>query len=462
MSFIKRAVLYVTRKRGKSLLLFAILLIMATFVLTGLSIWRATEFTQQNLRQSLGGEFIIGTDYSEQNPYLHTDTIDTGFLVYSEKQLSPEMVESVRALPGVKSCNATAESLADFEQLSLFTGTIPITDEFRGMTTVVGVWRSEENSLFTSGTLTLEEGRHLTGSDTGKAVISKDLAEKSGVTIGDTLTATGAAGTQIEVQIVGLFAPQELESPTDMVTTYDKIQNRIFLDLASLITYEKSPAIQGFNEMTVTVDDPQNMEQIISEVKALPTFDWTAFSVMVDDQAYQSAAQSLDSLKELVMALLLVIIVVSAVILSLILTMWARSRIYETGVFLAVGIRKASIVGQYLVEVLLVAVLAFGLSYFTSGAVAEQIGSSLYRQSGPSITAEEVQGGADAAGAVRGSSGTLAGEQETDAVEFHISVDAQSLLLLYLTGLAVVVLAVGASSIPVMRLKPREILSKMS
>lgn len=51
MGFIKRAYLYVTRKRGKSVLLFFILLVMGTFVLTGLSIWKASQAAQLNLRQ---------------------------------------------------------------------------------------------------------------------------------------------------------------------------------------------------------------------------------------------------------------------------------------------------------------------------------------------------------------------------------------------------------------------------
>ena len=48
---------------------------------------------------------------------------------------------------------------------------------------------------------------------------------------------------------------------------------------------------------------------------------------------------------------------------------------------LSVGIKKSAIVGQYLVEVLLIAVLAFGLSYFTSNAIAGQIGNHLLEQS---------------------------------------------------------------------------------
>ena len=41
MGTVKRAFLYVTRKKGKSVLLFFVLLIMANFVLFGLSIEKA-------------------------------------------------------------------------------------------------------------------------------------------------------------------------------------------------------------------------------------------------------------------------------------------------------------------------------------------------------------------------------------------------------------------------------------
>ena len=57
MGTVKRAFLYVTRKKGKSVLLFFVLLIMATFVLSGLSIEKASQAEQKNLRQSLGGVF---------------------------------------------------------------------------------------------------------------------------------------------------------------------------------------------------------------------------------------------------------------------------------------------------------------------------------------------------------------------------------------------------------------------
>ena len=52
MNISQRAFYYVTRKKGKSLLLLAILLAMGSCVLTGLAIWRAAGEAQLELRQS--------------------------------------------------------------------------------------------------------------------------------------------------------------------------------------------------------------------------------------------------------------------------------------------------------------------------------------------------------------------------------------------------------------------------
>ncbi len=78
--------------------------------------------------------------------------------------------------------------------------------------------------------------------------------------------------------------------------------------------------------------------------------------------------------------LLIAAILVSVVILSLILTLWGKSRVRETGVFLSLGIKKTDIIGQYLTEVLLIAIVAFGISFFTSNMVSNRIADVLLQQ----------------------------------------------------------------------------------
>ena len=52
--------------------------------------------------------------------------------------------------------------------------------------------------------------------------------------------------------------------------------------------------------------------------------------------------------------------------------MWNRERIHETGVYLALGIKKRQIISQYLLEVLLIGSVAFSIAYLPSKAVAEE------------------------------------------------------------------------------------------
>ena len=317
MSFMSRAWLYIIRKKGKSILLFVILLVMATFVLTALALGNASKSAQQDLRQSLGGSFLIRFDYTENNPYLKIEDVEGGTLMYSTQQISPELVKQIRGIEGIRECSATVEGLAAFPSLQLFTGNIPVEEEFRKSSKILSTWKSEELTRFTSGQLTLLEGRHIMPDDENKGIISKDLAEKNGLKIGDKIQTDRG----VEIEIVGLFSPKEIEGINDQVTTYDKIQNLIITDLATLVAYENGPAIQGFNELTVSVDDPQNMEEIISTVKEITGVDWKGFSFLIDNEDYENAASSLEQLSELVSIILIVALIVSIAILSLILTM---------------------------------------------------------------------------------------------------------------------------------------------
>jgi putative ABC transport system permease protein len=450
---------------------------MATFVLTGLSIWKASEAAQLNLRQSLGGKFDIYVDW-ENSPYVVKEIIkdneldeETGktsnsFLIYSTVQLTPEEIAAINSVPGVKYSSARYDVLARFDNLSLFPGTVSVAENLQHRTKVFGVCGTETDELFTTGTLTLTEGRHITSEDQSVAIISGDLAEKNELHIGDYITThiynpedDDFTGEEMQVQIIGLFTPNVTEQLGETVTIFDKIQNRIFMDLQTSVKMNNDRINYGFSAVNVTIDDPQNMEQVVSAVKNLPVIDWNAFTIEIDNEVYEKAAAPLTTLNELVVTLLVVIIVVSAIILALILTLWTKTRIHEIGVFLSVGIWKSAVIGQYLTEVLLIAVFAFGLSYFTSDAVAGQIGNHLLEQR---VQVEQEDNSGSTPSAVDVGADTLIQKPLPTENGIQVSVEPDSLALFYLIGFAIIIVAVSISSITVMRLKPREILSKMS
>lgn len=194
-----------------------------------------------------------------------------------------------------------------------------------------------------------------------------------------------------------------------------------------------------------------------------------------DNKTYLAAAAPLEKSQTLITSFLLLIVLVSAVVLSLILTMWAKSRIHETGVLLSIGFGKASIIGQYLAEVLFIAAIAFGLSFFSGSLIAGRIGNSLLQlQYTREQSIQEPDEGENGVQVSR------KGDRNPDVVisdngnggepipnkdfpePLSVSVGLDSMVKLYLIGFAIITFSVGVSSAAVMRLKPGEILAKMS
>ncbi len=481
MRIIKRAYLYVTRKKGKSILLFFILLIMATFVLTGLSIRKASQAAQTNLRGTLGGEFCVSVELSESNPYFRMDNDGEGALdIYTELPVTQDMIDAIMGISGVEKYDASAQTLVS-TNLTIFPGNVPLKGDLNNKVYARTVAGTENNSFFQSGIMELIEGKHITGNEHNAAVISKDVADQNNLKVGDTISLKVDAET--EVKITGIYEILKPDPVFESIVTYEKLENQIFIETDTLQNLFGDMPV-GFYEVVFTVNDPAQLDSIMSEVKGLTAVDWRAFEVWADNQTYLAAAAPLQKLQALMSSIIWVIVLVSTIILSLILAMWGRSRIHETGVFLSLGIGKASIIRQYLTEVLMIAVIAFGFSYFTCSAIASRIADGLLQQdisaSGEQLNDDVVFGVKegyedDIAVSIKDDSAQLdvrSGQVTVpkaevsiagaDREQIGVTIDFCNVLQLYLIGITVIIFSVGVSSLSVMCQKPREILSKMS
>ncbi len=485
MGTVKRAFLYVTRKTGKSILLFLILLVMATFVVTGLSIAKSSREAQRDLRKTLGGEFQIAVDLSDNNPYAGKIVDSDGSVeLYTKYPVTREMIDTVMAINGVKSYNAETHMFVSTD-LAIFPGNVPVKAEYSNLIYARSVLDTRNSSFFQSEKFNLIKGNHITENEKNAAVISRALAEKNGLKSGDTISIQGE--NTVTVKIIGIYEILKPDPLYENIAAYEKAENQIFVDFQTLQNLSGNiPA--GFGSVTFAVSDPAQLNQIISDVKNLPSIDWRAFEMITDNETYLEAAAPLQKVQTLVTTMMIVIVLVSAVILSLVLTLWGRSRIHETGVFLSLGIAKGTIISQYLAEVFIIAVCAFGFSYVTSNTVANQLANGLLQQTTP--VSEEQAGvvtqikdgysGEDVSISIKDnaalsdmsqkqensvdgeSAAALAETERTQETQLHTTVGIYSMLQLYVIGIAIIIVSTGVSSLTVMRLKPREILSRMS
>ena len=496
MNLVKRAGLYTIRHKEKSLILFLVLVVVSTLVLTGVSIVNAVNSTVTNVRRDIGGRVHIDRippelDIGALLTQVVSEGLDEGGAITVDEDgrsdgdfITWETLDAILGVPGVNSYNLTGEirfqnaSPINFDFLS--NGfQFDIRNFGHSIASLQSSTNSELMDGFANGNLRLEQGRHLTASDHNAVLISDELAEYNNIKIGDILkisgtSTTGVPSTTLELEVVGIFSGTRgiggfLQS--------DMPSNRLIIDIATLMKeYERgnffgtgvSNRLPG--PLSVSVENPNNIQNVFYEISNLPELYGKTFSIIMGTEGFKGIFDSLGSLQRLVYTLLVSIAVVSIVILAILLTIWIRGRVKEIGIFLANGIKKGEIVSQFILETLVIAVVAFAIAFPISLVAAEGAGDFVITQfaAAQELRNEQLEGASYAfneGGVVlmRAETGLMNASNIENTLDLvNIGVHGHDLIWVYAIGLPVIIGSVLIASYSVAKLKPKEILSKMS
>ena len=424
-----RAVLYTVRKWKKTLLVFCLLLAITTLVLSGLAIADAQEKQAEEVRGTTGASFTVS-----RNTATGGWSSDRGGSYSTQEYLTADKMESIAAINGIEGYNASIRTilcLSDrqgqwLEQMEP-TGHAIVDCQFYSY----GCINSKYHSLFLSGAMVMCEGKTIDSSVKNGIVISKDIADKHDLKVGDTIQAVNnplSDDKTMNLEIVGLFevvADKTDERNNYNESSYYEYTNNAFVSEAAMKKLLENYADVGYASADFFVTDPERLESIIHEVQKIHTIDWNNFLITANDEVYQNISNALSDTGTLITTLIAVITAVSMVLIILILSMSVRGRKRETGILLAAGISKPTVVLQYVLETLLIATAAFPLAYLSSRQAA-------------------------------GILGTLFGKTAENVV-----VTSQHFTLTATVGSVLLIASVLVSCIPVMRLKPKTILSQM-
>lgn len=415
-----RAILYTVRKWKKTLLIFCLLLSITTLVLSGLAIADAQEEQAEEVRGTTGASFTVERDIS-------TGGWTSGYS--TQEFMTDDMIKEIAAVDGIAGYDASLITLPRF-----------FNDKGEAFVTVenfsyycYGSYNSQYHELFLSGRFELVEGKHITDDMSNGVIISKELADRNNLKVGDTVTGIYYPENNtpaVDMEIVGLF--DIVADKDDAVNMYDDssyydYSNYVFcsMEAAKGLIKGWGEDGDGISEAYYYVSDAAQLDSVIKEVQGISSVNWNNYKITSNDEVYQNISSSLSDTGTLITTLIVVITVVSMVLIILILSMSVRSRKREMGILLAVGIAKPSIILQYILETALIAVVAFPLAYLSSRQVA-------------------------------GTLGTLFGKTAENVV-----VTPHHFALVAVIGGILLIIAVIVSCIPALRFKPKQILSQM-
>ena len=419
MSIFNRAYLYIIRKKVRSSILFLIVTLISFFLLSG----SVLNTTVNNISKNL---------YKDVNFGFNIESADK-----SNKEIEKDTLKKIEELNGITSKNYIFSKPVTVEGKKVVqeNQNITLNDEIKNKSNLVmmnGITASKSNIDFKSEVLKLEKGRHIEENDNNKIMIHEKFAELNNVNLGDKIKLS-QEGKTLELEIVGIYSGEKTNTFSGLSS--DFIENTVYTDYKSSQELSNLMANNKVTSVEYGVEDPTKLDDVI---KAVENLGINNLMVSKSNKNYELVTSSVESITKITNMIRIGSVVVGVVILSLILMFWVRERTYEIGILLSLGTSKANLVLQFIVEVLLVTIvglmIAIGIEIATIKYLTSNVGS-IFSEELPKSIADELM---------------------------KMSVNGIDIVNLVIVMIAIVIISVVVALLPILKMKPKKILTNIN
>lgn len=475
-SMIKNALLSLKKNIGKTILLFVIIVVITNLVIAGLSIQSATQKSMDQIRSSLGNDVTLSVDFRNM-----MKNREPGEAVSNETSLTTTMADSLKDLKYVESYNYQISTSADSDSISAVEtesdnsnnqqdtnkpNDQPEQASNQGDFTISANTTMEYLDSFTNSNYTLTDGRLLTSDDanTNNCVIETNLASDNDLSVGDTFTIITTVNDETIIQELTIVGIYEIQSTNEIGGAhFNNPVNTIYTDLSVGQTLTGSS--KNITSAIYYLDDPENAEAFVKLAKKQSDIDFDTFSLDANNRLYQQNASSLESMQSFAKMFVWIVVIAGSAILCLILALTIRNRYYEIGVLLSLGQSKVKIIAQQLIEIGLIAVVAFVISLGTGQLTSHYMGNML--ESSSSLNVMQMDQKGDQPNDHQQKTNKQTKEnflgnmmQGPSNQELDVSITGENVVQLAGVTAAICIVSIAVPAAYVLRLTPRQILSR--
>ena len=339
---IKNAVAYVFRKRTRTALIFLILTLILAVIYAGFSIMKTSEKMTSAINSA--------NDFGVKIRSLKSETFNAESFDLIDSKLGTEKIYQYEGVAVLKNGKVvTGEQMVMREDLPGY---------LENAVTLQAISNVEKDPLFRSEVFKLIEGENIARGEAGKVLVHEALAKKNQWKIGDkvSLKVLGEE-KELELFIQGIFTGKKQEKYTGMSSDFS--ENMMFTDYATMAQiFGKKKLVTS---LKILVSDSEKLATLKAEMnkKSVQSED---YEISEEENQFSGMVESLDMVKQMIFMMIMAVIGAGIIVLSLVLILWVRERMYEIGILLAIGCSKIKIVGQFILELVLVSLPAMILA----------------------------------------------------------------------------------------------------
>jgi len=211
-----------------------------------------------------------------------------------------------------------------------------------------------------------------------------------------------------------------------------------------------------------TLHDPRDLSAFAEAAAGILPEGWGIYDF---SNAFAPIASSMDSMLEIADLIFWGGILATIVVLGLVITLFLRDRQQEIGIYRALGESKQKIMGQILIEILLISMIGIVFAFFVGSMLSSEVSRNMLEQDLLQQEQEEAftsQGIVEAQtfGIRQFAPGPMSIEEMMEA--YDTSMDTGSIILFFGVQIVVVLFSTVIPIVYVMKLEPRDILMKGS
>ena len=424
---IKNAIAYITRKRNRTLIIFIILTIVLSCLYSCLTIMKSSNEIEKTLYESSNSSISIT---KKDGKYFNVNQFKD---IEKLKEIE-EIIIQYDGLAKLKDAKVVSgEQRINREDLS---------DEFKNVVSFEATNNTKRNILFSSRVFTIKEGKNIEENDKNSIIVHEEFAKQNNLKLGDEVNLelldieeSGKIKSH-KFKIIGIFSGKKQETYTGLSSDFS--ENMVFVDYStSQEILNKSENNKIANKILMYSGSAESTDLALNKLKELK-IDESKYFVEKDSNAFEESLESVSGIKHIIKIMTYSIMLGGMVVLSLILILWLRERIYEIGIFLSIGTSKIHIIMQFIFELLFISIPSIISSLFLGNVLIKVIAGGLINSENSMI-----------------SGGNLINDS---SFMLNITTLGQSYLIL----ISIIVLSVVFASSLILIKKPKEILSKIS
>ncbi|GGV94824.1 ABC transporter permease [Streptomyces gelaticus] len=477
MNLCKRAWWRLTGAPGKTLMLVGLFFVVCTLVLSGFLIRSAAARAADSAKNRVGAVATMqldvngllasgknnGSEGSGQNP----GTIG------SAGDLRRDLVDKICKSSVVADCNYTADGAAFPTKTTKLYQPVPVpagqdttgTDLFK----VDGVRKLGEVSAFRNGDSKTIAGKGI-GPDTkrNEIVVEERVAKENKLEIGDTVKLKigelmpGVDTSEHEFEVIGIYKNGTADTGQYVPAMMDPA-NQLYTSIegASLLGGRTTDGGGTLKSATFKLTDPQDLDRLKDDAKKAGA-DLQIFPISVNDKQYRTLVGPIAKTANFATVTVWLVAVAGTIILALVVASNLRERRGELGILLSLGEKKPKLLGQHLIEVVACAVIAIALAGVGSQFISEAIGNKLLAGEVESANEEaENESLPSDYSDTSGMSKQGDDQPKTDPIDsLDVHLGPSDIAKVGATGLGIAALATLVPGTRVLRLNPRDILTK--